>query len=259
MRKIARPIAITSLAAVSCSVLVATNVSAAPNVTSPPAPSSQVVGPMAPPTGSSSLSKVENTYLTMKYTVYSHKYSRNAKTGRYAWDCVGMTDWILHRAAPQAWTAMHTTLNIGRGKVPTPSRWSNYLQGQNGNLPKSWQRETKISNLRPGSYLLFQKNTNTRFVGHAVISAGKPVLMSDGTYALLVFDSTGTTHGPYDSRWTDGRAQRTKGRSNGSGLGFGTMRIHVDSAGRMTGADWSVLDGGPSMANIPVVAARAVR
>lgn len=224
-----------------------------------PDPSPLVVGPVAPPSVSKSLRRVERVYQTMKKTVYSHKYTENVSTGYYAWDCVGMTDWILHRAAPKAWTSMHTSLAIRPGFVPTPTKWASYLQGSQGPVSKNWRTQTKISNLRPGDYLIFPANPNDKFVGHAVIAAGPPVAMSDGSYALSVFDSTGSAHGPFDSRYVDKRTTKQAGRKNGSGLGNGTMRIMVDASGTMTGAKWSIDAGGPSMRNIPVVAARALR
>ena len=58
-------------------------------------------------------------------------------------------------------------------------------------MSKNWRTQTKISNLRPGDYFIFPANPNDKFVGHAVIAAGPPVAMSDGSYALSVFDSTG--------------------------------------------------------------------
>ena len=224
-----------------------------------PDPSPSVVGPIAPPTTSRSLREVQKVFLTMKKTVYSHKYVENTQTGYYAWDCVGMTDWILHRAAPKAWTAMHTALKTRPGFVPTPTKWAGYLQGSQGRVSKNWKVTTKISKLRPGDYLIFPQNTADKFVGHAVIAAGPPVQMSDGSYALSVYDSTGSAHGPFDTRYVDKRTAKQANRTNGSGLGNGTIRIMVDSSGTMTGAKWSINAGGPTMRNIPVVAARALR
>lgn len=192
----------------------------------------------------------------MNKTVYSHKYVENTKTGYYAWDCVGMTDWVLHQAAPNAWTAMHQALNIRRGYVPTPTQWAGFFQGP---LPVSWLSITTIGQLQPGDYLVYPAYPKTRFVGHSTIAAGLPMLMSDGSYALRVYDSTGTPHGPFDSRLTDPRAV------NQSGLGNGTMRLYVNSAGTITSAAWAINYtppvGGkrpPTMVGIPVTIGRAL-
>lgn len=221
---------------------------------SAPQPSARVVGPLTRDPASPTLAKVESVFKTMSTTVYAHRYVINTTTGYYAWDCVGMADWVLHRAAPNAWRDMHETLRIRPGFVPTPTRWANYLAGANGTLPASdWARIKTISALEPGDYLLFPANPKVHFVGHAVIAAGPPRLMPDGSYALRVFDSTGSAHGSADSRLTDPRAV------NHSGLGNGTMRIFVSRSGALRRAKWSINAGGPSMVGVPVIAGRALR
>lgn len=254
---------ITALAIAALLALASPALAAAPPpwpavtpATPAPQPTQQVVAPLATPSVSASLVEVTNVYTTMNQTVYSHKYVENTKTGYYAWDCVGMTDWVLHQAAPNAWTAMHQALNIRRGYVPTPTQWAGFFQGA---LPSSWLSITTISQLQPGDYLVYPAYPKTRFVGHSTIAAGLPMLMADGSYALRVYDSTGTPHGPFDSRLTDPRA------INQSGLGNGTMRLYVNSAGTITSAAWAINytapPGGkkpPTMVGIPVTIGRAL-
>jgi hypothetical protein len=225
-------------------------------LTPAPAPTDQVVAPLAAVPLSASLIDVTAVYTSMNQTVYSHAYVENTATGYYAWDCVGMTDWILHEAAPNAWWEMHQALGIRAGYVPTPTQWAGFLQGS---LPSSWQSVTAIGQLQPGDYVVFPASPATRFVGHAVIVAGLPMLMNDGSYAVRVYDSTGTPHGPFDSRLTDPRA------INQSGLGNGTMRLYVDSTGAMTGAAWAIdytapagVQQPPTMAGIPITVGRAL-
>jgi hypothetical protein len=246
-----RVIAASVLAAVAAATAALLPVTGAWATSVPPAPSPQVVGALANPSVSPTLAKVTSVFTTMKKTVYSHKYVENTRTGYYAWDCVGMTDWILHPAAPNAWAAMHTTLSIRTGYVPQPTAWATYLQGT---LPPSWQRITAVGDLRPGDYLLLPANKPTRFVGHAMIVAGPPRLMSDGSYALRVYDSTGTAHGPYDSRLTDTRAV------GHSGLGNGTIRVYVARPGRtISGAAWAInYPHVPTLVGIPLIVGRAL-
>lgn len=222
-----------------------------------PEPTKYVVGPLSPPSVSKTLATVQGVYETMTKTVYSHKYTEDVLTGYYAWDCVGMTDWVLKESAPKAWEDMHKSLKIRPGYVPSPTKWYDYFAGKQGKLSKNWQRVTNINKLKPGSYLVFPKHRKTRFVGHAVIAAGQPIKLSDGSYALLVMDSTGSPHGPYDSRLTDKRAVVPAGKKSGSGLGMGTMRIMANKNGKLTGARWSVNAGGPAMRDIPIAAAIA--
>lgn len=79
--------------------------------------------PLAPANSSPSLKTVTNVFNTMKSTTYAHHYVIQPQNGVYQWDCVGLTDWILSKSAPNAWKNMHTTLNIRKGYVPTPDRW----------------------------------------------------------------------------------------------------------------------------------------
>ena len=221
-----------------------------------PTPGPNVVGPMSTTSTDKSFVTVKNVFVTMKKTVYSHHYVENTQTGYYAWDCVGMADWVLQRSAPGAWNAMHTKLNIRKGYVPNPTSWYSYLKGT---LPPSWKKVTTVAGITPGTYILFPANTATKFVGHAVIAAGVPMKMSDGTYALRVFDSTGAPHGPKDSRKTDPRTGAVPPNTTGSGLGNGTMRILPGPGGTLAGMRWSVNAGGPAMTGLGVAAAVAVR
>ena len=76
--------------------------------------------------------------------------------------------------------------------------------------------------------------------------------------ALSVYDSTGSAHGPFDTRYVDKRTTKQANRTNGSGLE--TERPdHGRQFGTMTGAKWSINAGGPTMRTIPVVAARTLR
>ncbi len=213
------------------------------------APSAQVVGPLQSPSSIRSLQHAEQTQQSMKQTMYSHTNVENTSSSYYQFDCVGFTDWNVRQTNPAAWTAMHDQLNIPSGYVPSPDHWYGFLTGP---LPSSWQRITNINDVQPGDYWLFTSNSATKFVGHSAVTGGQPVALSDGSYAMRVFDSTDTAHGPYDSRLTDPRA------INRSGLGDGTMRIYIDSNGNITSAAWSIEAGGPSMNGVQVAVGRTV-
>lgn len=199
----------------------------------------------------------------MKSTDYAHKYVEDPSTGTYVFDCVGFTDYDLRQANPTAWQAMHKQLNVQPGYVANPNEWYSFFTGS---LPSSWQRVNTIADVQPGDFFAFTSNngsanfetstgatdSNGSFVGHAAIAAGPPVALSDGSYAMRVFDSTGSAHGPFDTRLTDPRA------INHSGLGNGTMRFYVDSNGAITSAAWSVDAGGPAMNGVQVAVGRAV-
>jgi len=168
---------------------------------------------------------------------------------------------------------MHSALHIKPGFVPSPNHWYSFLTGAKGPLPASWQRITSISAVQPGDYFLFTSSpyptpgdpfqpassttdVNRRFVGHAVIAAGPPTQLTDDSYVLRVFDSTGATnatvggHGCFDTIHTN------PANINFSGLGNGTMRLYKTS-GTVTSVAWSIEASGPFMSGVQVAVGRA--
>jgi hypothetical protein len=79
-----------------------------------------------------------------------------------------------------------------------------------------------------------------------VIGAGPPLQLSGGSFALLVYDSTATGHGPFDSRLTDPRClpleiQGSSAFGKPSGHGHGTMQFIPDkSTGAPVAVAWTV-------------------
>ena len=184
----------------------------------------------------------------MTSTVYSHTYSENAKTGVYKFDCVGSVDYFLKLGSRNAWSAMHSQLKIRPGYVPKPPRLLNYITNTHSQY---WQDIKSPAAIRPGDIIAMDAITNPddSTPGHAMIAASWPLLLSNGTYALTVYDSTGSPHGAEDSRRWDHRttplsSKTTSGASTsntsadtgpvGSGLGFGTIQIWPASASKLT-------------------------
>lgn len=87
-------------------------------------------------------------------------------------------------------------------------------------------------------------------------SAGPPLLLADGSYALLVYDSTATPHGPADTRRSD---SRNEVGPNGlpSGLGMGTIHLIPDgSTGAPVAVAWTV---GTAPTTAPIGIGRALQ
>ena len=188
-----------------------------------------------------------------------------AANPQYLFDCVGALSYILNQGAPQAMTDVFTYmggnngLNGGHGTVPpaisaTGPSYASYFVSLNTTPSPDWQLITSISDIQPGDVLIVPasfnevvNNTvvygNPAYPGHAMLAAGAPMLLSDGSYALAVFDSTSTPasggkggHGFSDTRIWDPRnlpcyACSTSDSGNGSGstgpsgLGRGTIQI----------------------------------
>ncbi len=99
-----------------------------------------------------------------------------------------------------------------------------------------------MADILPGDFVdwnLEANNPSSVAKGHAIIAAGPPLLLSDGSYALLAYDSTATPHGPYDTRLTDDRND-TGPNGLPSGLGCGTLQFHVNEKGEPVSISWTV-------------------
>jgi hypothetical protein len=207
-----------------------------------PAPATTIVGAPAP-SSNPVFALASRTYRTMTSTSYSHAYTESTSTGVYDFDCVGAVDWFLSQAAPAAKTAMAKAEKIRTGYVPTPAKMYAYLSSKRSK--KNFTRVRQVSNIQPGDVFILDGGTahdGNPFVGHAMIAASGPLLLSDGGSAVVVYDSTGDPHGADDSRRWDTRAMASQANPDTlhSGLGFGTIEVHPSSGGAPTRMSWSV-------------------
>jgi hypothetical protein len=206
-------------------------------------PSRQVVGPAAAPDSSPVLAAVTDQYTTMTATRYQHHDVENAQAGTYFYDCVGMVTYTLHLAAPNAIGALESDLGIRKGFVPNPAHYLQWFTALPAEPNPFWLSVGHVEAILPGDVLAWTIEANNPHpipAGHALIAAGPPLLLSDGSYALLVYDSTGTPHGPYDTRRTNPRNELGP---NGlpSGLGSGTIQLFVDPISGAPAAEaWTV-------------------
>ncbi|HUO74098.1 MAG TPA: hypothetical protein VMU39_25220 [Solirubrobacteraceae bacterium] len=216
------------------------------SVQAPPAPSNSRV-----------FAAVSQAFQTMRHSLYSHHYYENAITGTYDFDCVGLADYFLTLGAPKAIAALRSAEHIPSGPdVPSRDHFADSL----GALPAGgnglWRPITHVRQIEPGDLIIMKKINSKTFVGHALIAASAKLLLANGTFALNVFDSTGQTHGPDDSRNWDTRTTPLKGASNGSGLGFGTIQLWVNlQSGTPEQISWQI---GRGPVQTPIVIARAL-
>ena len=207
-----------------------------------PAPSASIVATASPTDSSPLLSVVAQQFQTMTATRYDHHFHEDPAAGIYYYDCVGMTTYSMRLAAPKALQVLLDSLKIRTGFVPTPSRYAKWFLGLEQISNPFWQAVTRVVDLQPGDVLAWNvdiENPNPPSPGHSVIAAGPPLPLSDGSWALLVYDSTATPHGRFDTRLTDDRNQiGPNGRP--SGLGRGTLQLFADAEGRPNAIGWSV-------------------
>jgi hypothetical protein len=212
----------------------------------PVAPGPSVIGVLAPKTSDPLEDAVVTAWETMSWTLYSHHDTVDATAGRYQFDCVGATNYFLSVADPAANDALRTAEHIGTGYVPTPLRLADFL----GSLPpggtSTWRPVDQASAIGPGEIIGVPPAPGSTEAGHAMMTAGPAVPLTDGGYAVLVFDSTAEPgHGPGDSRRWDSRDQPLpdvagKPADRKSGLGYGTVEITTSPTGTPEHVLWSV-------------------
>jgi len=232
------------LVAAAVAVLAATGAASAATAATaaPPEPSKQVVGEPAPASASPVLAQVIDTWTSMTWTLYAHEDREYPATGRYQFDCVGMTNYFLGLAAAKANDELRTREHIGAHYVPSPTRVAAFLRWvRTKGTARWWTAVTQGARIRAGDLIAIPPAKGTKEPGHAVIAAGSPKPLADGSFALLVYDSTAQpAHGPFDTRNTDPRNAVMPGTTRHSGLGRGTIQILVDGKGRAQHMRWYV-------------------
>ena len=227
----------------------------------PPAADPSVVGPPAPASASPVLAATVHAWTTMAWTIYAHTDKVDAAAGTYQFDCVGATNYFLSVGAPQANQVMRTALGIGKAYVPRPQAMVQYFAALPAAGNGSWTPARTMAAVAPGDIIAVPPRAGTDESGHALIVAGPPLLLANGDYALLVYDSTATPHGPSDTRTWDPRnrplpANATHPNGRPSGLGHGTIMIAPTASGAPGTMYWSV-DGPEYGGQIEIAAPRA--
>lgn len=228
-------------------------------------PSVTIQAPVAPGSAGPLLAEAQSVYQSMTQTQYTHKYTINPAKGIYFWDCVGFTNWALKQATPNAYAAFHTQMKVPNNASGHVALWAQFLKGNPG---PAWSAVSTVAGLTGGELMIIPGEIllngqvqygsvkgGVSYPGHAVIIAGPALKLSDGSYAVFVYDSTAIPgHGQYDSRYTDARALPLAGTSNKfSGTGYGTMRLTVNASGAPTAVYWSAAAKSPIMFQNQVV------
>jgi hypothetical protein len=216
----------------------------------PPAPSRNVQGPAAAPNSSLLLTAVTEVFQSMKQTRYQHQIQVDEAAGLYDFDSVGMVTVVLGIQTAPAQRALLEGLGIRRGFVPAPARYVEWFHAAGQERVPFWGRVPRIADMLPGDIIAWVNEPNNprgdgSTVGHALIAAGSPLPLSDGSFAVLIYDSTASFHGPFDTRRSDPRnlPLEIAGSSQfgtPSGLGRGTIQLIPDATGAPAASAWSV-------------------
>jgi hypothetical protein len=177
------------------------------------------------------LARIDRIHDTLLTTRYRHVTVVRPSEGHYAWDCSGMANWILRRAAPRAFAA------IGRKRPVAASYWR-VIDRAPASAPRNgWQQIEDIHEVRPGDVFAWRRppnlwppSANTGHVGF-VIAAPRRVtderLAAVEAFTVRVVDATSLPHGD-DTRDPEGEG----------GFGFGTLLFVTDDTGRARAYGW---------------------
>ena len=210
----------------------------------------------ATPSAAPVLAEAQHEFTTMTATRYQHHNVENAAAGTYFYDCVGFVTYALSQAAPVAHSTIMTKFSVRQGRVPSPGLYVQLFDQLDGSQA-GWAPVHRVADLLPGDIVSWSYDNATSSNepghehasrGHAFVVAAAP--QADGTNSFLVqvFDSTGTPHGPKDSRRTN---PKNLPGPNGkpSGLGTGTVRLDADAAGALVNVHWTPTSGTVSAAD----------
>jgi hypothetical protein len=169
-----------------------------------------------------------NEFEAMTTTLYQHQTRVDRDAGSYRYDCVGFVSYALKQAAPQAWATTVKVTGLAKGRIPSPPRYRAFFASLAEQPQPSWAAVTNVSALRPGDVVAWEHKTENS-LGHAVVVAGPPEPLPEGSWRVEVYDSTSSPHSD-DSRLKDPRAQKLAATGRPSGLGHGVMVFIADPA-----------------------------
>jgi hypothetical protein len=197
---------------------------------SQPPPAEQTLRPelAAGPGGRS----VIDLILELRDDVHSTRYQPRTEidpgAGHYAWDCSGMANWILRRAAPRA------RRSLRRKRPRAIDYYRAITRAPTDRARRGWRRLEHISEARPGDLFAFPRSpiSTSKISGHVGFFVGRPWRVPveiDGReiWAARILDATGLPHQD-DTRDSDSEG----------GFGFGTFAFVNDRDGETIAYGW---------------------
>lgn len=163
------------------------------------------------------LTRIETTLV---FSEYSPVTRVNAAQGSYVFDCSGMADWVLRRAAPAAWQSVRRRSPTGR---PVARDFYRAIAAVRPDRPSyAWARVARVDEARAGDVVAWLKPAHYRssVTGHVafLVSSPEPSTVIEGAYLVRIADASRYQH-QADSRSESGR----------TGFGTGTILIVPDA------------------------------
>ncbi|MCE9624993.1 MAG: hypothetical protein K8R69_06010 [Deltaproteobacteria bacterium] len=178
----------------------------------------------------------------VKTTVYNHNTVVNPDKGQFEFDCSGMVNWILQRAAPDAYAEL-------KSDRPRVAEYVKALRAVPYDKPSNgWRRVKKIADAEPGDIIAWPTPDwyPSDATGHMGVLAAKPEAVSGG-YLLRLADATGYPHGE-DTR------------EGGTGFGYGTILVTLNpDTGEGTGQGWTGRYSGNTVIKTPIYVGRPLK
>lgn len=178
---------------------------------------------------------------SVRETRYQARTIVRAAEGYYAWDCSGMTTWLLRRTAPRALRAVASARPVARDYYRAIVRASTHASTRaSTRARRGWQRLSHVSEARPGDVFAFRRSplSASKITGHVGVLVSAPVEVPGwpGAYAVRILDATRLPHQD-DTRTGDGIG----------GFGFGTMLFVTDELGEVQSYGWFGTESGGLM------------
>lgn len=170
------------------------------------------------------LAEADRELAAMRSTQYQHHTDVDESAGSYDYDCSGLVDYALGRAAPAALAALPVTKSR-----PLAADFERHLAAATTGAGP-WRAVPTVGELAPGDLVawLATEDSTTDDTGHVMIVAAAPRPNPDraGEWLVRVIDSTVSPHAD-DSR-----------HKPDTGLGVGVIGLVTDQAGRPTAFYW---------------------
>jgi hypothetical protein len=175
------------------------------------------------------LGEADRELTAMKSSSYTHDTFVEEIKGVFNYDCSGFVGYAMAKVIPDALETVDIAMDTRR---PDAATYQAFFASLAAKPAGRWRSVSRAVDLMPGDVIawLEPKSIQTTNTGHVMIvhaAVGTDPAHPDAV-VVPVIDSTESPHGPGDSRVAPA-----------TGLGMGTIVLHVDGAGAPTGYQWS--------------------
>ncbi len=161
----------------------------------------------------------------VKRTAYEHGLIADPATGSLFTDCSGFVSFLLEGIAPEHYGAIPRQTDHA---YPRAFEFFDYFASRAADATRAWRRIPRLFDAAEGDLVAWRAPhlRADQDSGHVFVVAEAPALVTAGVWAVRVYDSSDVPHFD-DSRGHSG--------AFASGVGTGTILLHVDALGRAIG------------------------